>query len=120
MISIARSPLGYNRPYAPSAKHSRDSDGSPTIKEEEQARHTSSCHRPRKQGDPVFRSASDGAEKLRRTGYSAFAEYDDFLLSIQSVSPPHLASTDIGPVSAEQREVRCSASGTREKLAPPR
>jgi hypothetical protein len=31
---------------------------------------------PAKAGDPVFRGVSDGAEKLRRTGYSAFAEYD--------------------------------------------
>jgi hypothetical protein len=26
--------------------------------------------------DPVFQGAGDGIEKLRRTGYSAFAEYD--------------------------------------------
>jgi hypothetical protein len=31
-----------------------------------------------KAGDPVFRGASDRIEKLRRTGYSAFAEYDGF------------------------------------------
>jgi len=31
---------------------------------------------PAKAGDPVFRGASDRIEKLRRTGYSAFAEYD--------------------------------------------
>src|SRR5882724_5293709 len=33
---------------------------------------------PAKAGDPVFRGVSDGIEKLRRTGYSAFAEYDGF------------------------------------------
>jgi hypothetical protein len=31
--------------------------------------------------DPVFRGVGDGNEKLRRTGYSAFAEYDDLLRS---------------------------------------
>jgi len=31
---------------------------------------------PTKAGDPVFRGVSDRTEKLRRTGYSAFAEYD--------------------------------------------
>jgi hypothetical protein len=31
---------------------------------------------PAKAGDPVFRGVSGGAEKLRRTGYSALAEYD--------------------------------------------
>src|SRR6267143_6080622 len=30
-----------------------------------------------KAGDPVFRGVSDGAERPRRTGYSAFAEYDE-------------------------------------------
>src|SRR5258705_5061433 len=39
-------------------------------------RHASS---PAKAGDPVIRGASDGAEKPQRTGYSAFAEYDDVL-----------------------------------------
>ena len=29
-----------------------------------------------KAGDPVFRGVSDRVEKLRRTGSSAFAEYD--------------------------------------------
>ena len=29
-----------------------------------------------KADDPVFQSVSDGIEKLQRTGYSAFAEYD--------------------------------------------
>jgi hypothetical protein len=33
---------------------------------------------PAKAGDPVFRGASDRIEKLQRTGYSAFAEYDGF------------------------------------------
>jgi hypothetical protein len=33
---------------------------------------------PAKAGDPVFRYVNDRTEKLRRTGYSAFAEYDDF------------------------------------------
>jgi hypothetical protein len=32
---------------------------------------------PAKAGDPVFRGVSGRAENLRRTGYSAFAEYDD-------------------------------------------
>jgi len=27
--------------------------------------------------DPALRDASDGAEKPQRTGYSAFAEYDE-------------------------------------------
>src|SRR5258707_165932 len=31
---------------------------------------------PAKAGDPVFRDVSNGIERLRRTGYSAFAEYD--------------------------------------------
>ncbi len=31
---------------------------------------------PAKAGDPVFRDANNGIEKLRCTGYSAFAEYD--------------------------------------------
>jgi hypothetical protein len=30
-------------------------------------------------GDPVFRGGSDGIAKLRRTGYSAFVEYDGLL-----------------------------------------
>ena len=34
---------------------------------------------PAKAGDLVFRDADVGTEKLRRTGYSAFAEYDGFL-----------------------------------------
>ena len=33
---------------------------------------------PAKAGDPVFRGAGDRVEKPRRTGYSAFAEYDGF------------------------------------------
>src|SRR6266496_6695266 len=33
---------------------------------------------PANAGEPVFRGASDRIEKLRRTGYSAFAEYDGF------------------------------------------
>src|SRR6266852_8151222 len=41
----------------------------------------SSSRRPAKAGDPVFRDVSDGIGKLRRTGYSAFAEYDDSLCS---------------------------------------
>jgi hypothetical protein len=32
---------------------------------------------PAKAGDPVFRDVNDRAEQLRRTGCSAFAEYDD-------------------------------------------
>jgi hypothetical protein len=36
---------------------------------------------PAKAGDPVFHGGSDRIEKLRRTGYSAFAEYDDFVWS---------------------------------------
>jgi hypothetical protein len=36
---------------------------------------------PAKAGDPVFRGVSDRVEKPRRTGYSAFAEYDDLLWS---------------------------------------
>ncbi len=46
------------------------------------APHTQSSS-PAKAGDPVFRGASDRAEKLRRTGYPACAGYDD-LLSIES------------------------------------
>ena len=46
-------------------------------------RHASrGCSRPSspaKAGDPVFRDVSDRTEKLRHTGYSAFAEYDDFI-----------------------------------------
>jgi hypothetical protein len=34
---------------------------------------------PAKAGDPVFRGGNDRTEKLRRTGYSAFAEYDGFM-----------------------------------------
>jgi hypothetical protein len=34
---------------------------------------------PAKAGDPVFRGVSDRTEKMRRTGYSAFAEYDGFM-----------------------------------------
>src|SRR5713226_3370352 len=34
---------------------------------------------PAKAGDPVFRDAGDRTERLRRTGYSAFAEYDGSL-----------------------------------------
>jgi hypothetical protein len=36
---------------------------------------------PAKAGDPVFRDADAGFDKLRRTGYSAFAEYDGFMRS---------------------------------------
>jgi hypothetical protein len=32
----------------------------------------------RESGDPVFQSSCDGIEKLRRTGYPAFAGYDSF------------------------------------------
>src|SRR5712671_5593067 len=32
---------------------------------------------PAKAGDPVFQSAGDGIEKLQRTGYPAFAGYDE-------------------------------------------
>src|SRR6266699_3969471 len=32
---------------------------------------------PAKAGDPVFRGANDGIDRSQRTGYSAFAEYDD-------------------------------------------
>src|SRR5712672_3111228 len=39
-------------------------------------RHTLRPSSPAKAGDPVFRGVSDGDEKLRHTGYSAFAEYD--------------------------------------------
>src|SRR5258706_9794058 len=46
------------------------------------APHTQSSS-PAKAGDPVFRGASDRAEKLRRTGYPACAGYDD-LSSIES------------------------------------
>src|SRR5205823_14336202 len=31
-----------------------------------------------KAGDPVFQSAGDGIEEPRRTGYPAFAGYDDY------------------------------------------
>jgi len=40
---------------------------------------SSNRHRPARPDDPVFQGAGDGIEKLRRTGYSAFAEYDGLL-----------------------------------------
>jgi hypothetical protein len=36
---------------------------------------------PAKAGDPVFRDLSDRSDIPQRTGYSAFAEYDDSSLS---------------------------------------
>jgi hypothetical protein len=42
---------------------------------------------PAKAGDPVFRGVSDGIEKLRRTGYSAFAEYDGFCGAARRSNP---------------------------------
>jgi hypothetical protein len=34
---------------------------------------------PANAGDPVFRGVSNRTEELRRTGCSAFAEYDGFM-----------------------------------------
>jgi len=52
---------------------------------------TGSAHRAARwqapAGDPVFRGVSDGITKLRRTGYSAFAEYDGFLRSSRASHP---------------------------------
>jgi hypothetical protein len=45
---------------------------------------------PAKAGDPVFRGVSDGIEKLRRTGYSAFAEYDGTLWSRSATQVHHI------------------------------
>jgi hypothetical protein len=51
---------------------------------------------PAKAGDPVFRGASDRVEKPRRTGYSAFAEYDRFCgeRSDQAIHLPFAAAMD--------------------------
>src|ERR1700683_4777037 len=43
---------------------------------------------PAKTGDPVFRGVIDGIEKLRLTGYSAFAEYDGICTAQRSATPP--------------------------------
>jgi hypothetical protein len=41
---------------------------------------------PAKAGDPALQDISDGNEKLRLTGYSAFAEYDDLCEAAPSPS----------------------------------
>ena len=51
----------------------------------------SNRHCPARPGDPVFQGAGDGIERLRGTGYSAFAEYD----GLHEVIVPGLAATKI-------------------------
>src|ERR1700721_2131452 len=56
---------------------------------------------PAKAGDPVFRGVSDRAEGPRRTGYSAFAEYEELLRScIRCAAPLGIKSPDTPPAPA--------------------
>jgi hypothetical protein len=78
---------------------------------------------PAKAGDPVFRDAYVGIEKLRRTGYSAFAEYDDFIEDRPSeigratirndAWKPHLTATQSTPAHGRWRLLRRAACGRR-------
>jgi hypothetical protein len=56
-------------------------------------------HRPARPDDPVFQGAGDGIEKLRRTGSSAFAEYDGLLWS-SAVRRSCIAEMVIGAIRA--------------------
>src|SRR5882757_904536 len=51
---------------------------------------------PAKAGGPVFRSADDRTARPRRTGYSAFAEYDEFLCgpTVHHGEPPMTLSLE--------------------------
>jgi hypothetical protein len=61
---------------------------------------------PAKAGDPVFRGASDRVEKLRRTGYSAFAEYDGSCWSSAAIQVHHARPWRIGAAQSPQTEKR--------------
>jgi hypothetical protein len=51
---------------------------------------------PAKAGDPVFRVVSEEIEELRRTGYSAFAEYDGLCKTTRRAQPAAQARSNQG------------------------
>src|ERR1700722_8157689 len=67
------------------------------------------CHHPRRRAIQYSRDADDKTEKPRRTGYSAFAEYDDCGRYIDPRSTEPIYNT----TARDGRSTACGNAATR-------